>query len=67
MKIYQNIDNNDNKTNIEIANIEAEQLVLGNLLTNNEAYSKVGDFLNSEHFFEPIHQEIYQNIVEKKI
>src|SRR5450631_359478 len=27
---------------------------------NNEAFYRVSDFLNPEHFFEPIHQKIYQ-------
>lgn len=44
-------------------NIDAEQVLIGNLLTNNEAYNKVGDFLRAEHFYEPIHQKIYETIV----
>ena len=40
-------------------NIEAEQAVLGALLVNNDAAGKVGDFLLSEHFYEPAHQRIY--------
>jgi len=41
-------------------NIEAEQALLGAILVNNEAFYRVSDFLNPEHFFEPIHQKIYQ-------
>ena len=41
-------------------NIEAEQGLLGAVLVNNEAFYRVSDFLNPEHFFEPIHQKIYQ-------
>ena len=41
-------------------NIEAEQALLGAVLVNNEAFYRVSDFLNPEHFFEPIHQKIYQ-------
>jgi replicative DNA helicase len=41
-------------------NIEAEQALLGAVLVNNEALYRVSDFLNPEHFFEPIHQKIYQ-------
>ncbi|HTQ82652.1 MAG TPA: replicative DNA helicase [Pseudolabrys sp.] len=41
-------------------NIEAEQALLGAILVNNEALYRVSDFLNPEHFFEPIHQKIYQ-------
>ena len=41
-------------------NIEAEQALLGAVLVNNEALYRVSDFLNPEHFFEPIHQKIFQ-------
>src|SRR3954469_11604015 len=40
-------------------NIEAEQALLGALLVNNEAFYRVSDFLLPEHFYEPIHQRIY--------
>ena len=41
-------------------NIEAEQALLGAVLVNNEAFYRVSDFLKPEHFFEPIHQKIFQ-------
>src|SRR6195952_3010192 len=41
-------------------NIEAEQSVLGAILVNNDAFYRVSDFLKPEHFFEPIHQTIYE-------
>ncbi|MGB9366362.1 MAG: replicative DNA helicase [Xanthobacteraceae bacterium] len=41
-------------------NIEAEQALLGALLVNNEAFYRVSDFLEPVHFFEPIHQKIYE-------
>jgi replicative DNA helicase len=41
-------------------NIEAEQALLGAILVNNEAFYRVSDFLEPVHFFEPIHQQIYQ-------
>src|SRR2546430_10833364 len=40
-------------------NIEAEQALLGAILVNNEAFYRVSDFLEPQHFFEPIHQKIY--------
>jgi replicative DNA helicase len=40
-------------------NIEAEQSLLGAILVNNEAFYRVSDFLEPEHFFETIHQQIY--------
>src|SRR5437899_12968531 len=41
-------------------NIEAEQGLLGAILVNNEAFYRVSDFLEPTHFFEPIHQKVYQ-------
>jgi replicative DNA helicase len=40
-------------------NIEAEQSLLGAILVNNEALYRVSDFLEPEHFFEPVHRQIY--------
>jgi len=41
-------------------NIEAEQALLGAILVNNEAFYRVSDFLEARHFFEPVHQNIYE-------
>src|SRR5690242_18440101 len=41
-------------------NIEAEQALLGAVLVNNEAFYRVSDFLEAKHFFEPIHQRIFE-------
>src|SRR5882757_4173672 len=41
-------------------NIEAEQALLGAILVNNEAFYRVSDFLEPVHFFEPIHQQLYE-------
>ncbi len=41
-------------------NIEAEQALLGAILVNNDAFYRVSDFLEPRHFFEPIHQTIYE-------
>src|SRR4029077_1307182 len=41
-------------------NIEAEQALLGAILVNNEAFYRVSDFLEPAHFFEPIHQKVYE-------
>jgi replicative DNA helicase len=37
-----------------------EQALLGAVLVNNEAYYRVSDFLEPRHFFEPVHQKIYE-------
>src|SRR5262245_4877506 len=41
-------------------NIEAEQALLGAILVNNEAFYRVADFLEPQHFFETLHQQIYE-------
>ncbi len=41
-------------------NIEAEQALLGAILVNNEAHDRVSSFLKPEHFFDPVHAEIYE-------
>src|SRR6187401_1100083 len=43
-------------------NIEAEQSLLGAILVNNDAFYRVSDFLEPKHFFEPIHQTIFETI-----
>src|SRR5215510_11786020 len=40
-------------------NIEAEQALLGAILINNDAFYRVSDFLKPAHFFEPVHQKIF--------
>ncbi|MEK0082513.1 replicative DNA helicase [Benzoatithermus flavus] len=46
-------------------NIEAEQSLLGAILVNNEAYHRVAEFLRPEHFFEPVHQRIFERCAER--
>src|SRR5881275_1977990 len=41
-------------------NIEAEQSLLGAILVNNDAFYRVSDFLEAKHYFEPLHQTIYE-------
>ena len=41
-------------------NIDAEQALLGAILINNEAMDRVVGFLEAHHFYEPIHQKIYE-------
>jgi replicative DNA helicase len=43
-------------------NILAEQMLLGTVLVDNEMIMKVGDFLEAEHFFDPVHKKIYETI-----
>src|SRR6201987_5694427 len=41
-------------------NIEAEQSLLGAILVNNDAFYRVSDFLEPKHYFEPLHQTIFE-------
>ena len=41
-------------------NIELEQALLGAILVNNEAFYRISDFLEPQHFFEPHHQKIFE-------
>ena len=41
-------------------NFEAEQGLLGAVLTNNAAYHRVSDFLKPEHFADPVHGRVYE-------
>ena len=45
-------------------NEEAEQALLGALLVNNHAYEKVSEFPRTEHFFGPVHGQLYEAIVK---
>jgi len=40
-------------------NIEVEQALLGAILVNNESFYRVSDFLEPAHFFDPVHQKVY--------
>jgi len=44
------------------ANIKAEQMLLGAVLINPILIEQVNEFLRAEHFFEPLHQKIYNSI-----
>lgn len=44
------------------ANTQAEQMVIGAIMINNEAMNRVSEFLRPEHFYEPIHYKIYNAI-----
>ncbi|UYN99858.1 MAG: replicative DNA helicase [Devosia sp.] len=41
-------------------NVDVEQALLGAILINNDAFYRVADFLLPEHFYEPVHREIYE-------
>ncbi len=41
-------------------NIEAEQQLLGVILTNNDVYDRVSSLVRAEHFFDPVHARIFE-------
>mgnify|MGYP000898918448 CR=1 FL=1 len=47
------------ETDVLPSNIEAEQQLLGAILTNNDVYDRVSSLVRAEHFFEPVHRRIY--------
>src|ERR1700704_744707 len=43
-------------------NLEAEQALLGAILVHNEAHDRVSSFLEAHHFFDPLHQQIFETL-----
>ena len=46
--------------------IEAEQQLLGALLTNNDVFDRISSILKADHFYEPVHARIF-GICEERI
>ncbi|MBQ4875474.1 MAG: replicative DNA helicase [Rickettsiaceae bacterium H1] len=47
-------------------NVEAEQLLLGAILVNNKLYNHIENIVIPESFYEPIHQKIFDAIINLK-
>lgn len=41
-------------------NVEAEQQLLGAILTNNDIYDRIAALVKADHFFDPVHQRIFE-------
>jgi replicative DNA helicase len=41
-------------------NIEAEQQLLGAILTNNDIYDRIAAIIQPQHFYDPVHARIYE-------
>jgi replicative DNA helicase len=41
-------------------NIEAEQQLLGAILINNDIYDRINSIIRAEHFYDPVHQRIFE-------
>ena len=48
------------ETDVLPHNIEAEQQLLGAILTNNDVYDRIASLVKPEHFFDPVHQRIFE-------
>ena len=49
-------------------NIEAEQSVIGSILTQNEIFDEISSIISDKNFFDPLHQKIFgsiQNLIYK--
>ncbi|MBN9542848.1 MAG: replicative DNA helicase [Alphaproteobacteria bacterium] len=44
-------------------NIEAEQIVLGHLIYDNDSINKFGEYLTADHFYVPVHRKIYETVL----
>lgn len=51
---------NPNKEDQVPASLDAEQSILGAILFDNEIFVRASTFLKGEHFFDPVHQLIYE-------
>ena len=40
--------------------IEAEQQLLGAILTNNDVYDRIASIIGPQHFYDPVHSRIYE-------
>lgn len=40
--------------------VEAEQQLLGAILTNNDVYDRIASIITSAHFYDPVHTRIYE-------
>lgn len=43
-------------------NVEAERQLLGAILTNNETYYRISDFLEANHFYVEPHRDIFEKV-----
>ncbi len=41
-------------------NIEAEQALLGAIITNNDLFASISEIVQAEHFYDPVHRGIFQ-------
>ncbi|MGG7565686.1 replicative DNA helicase [Rhodovulum sp. DZ06] len=47
-------------------NVEAEQALLGAILVNNDVYEQVERLVEPQHFYDPVHERIYELIKNRR-
>ena len=52
-------------TDVMPHSIEAEQQLLGAILTNNDIYDRVASIIGAEHFYDPVHARIYKKAADR--
>ncbi|MDE3078629.1 MAG: replicative DNA helicase [Paracoccaceae bacterium] len=50
----------ESATDVAPHNIEAEQQLLGAILTNNDIFDRISSLVRAEHFYEPVHRRIFE-------
>ena len=45
--------------------IEAEQQLLGAILTNNDVFDRVASIIGPQHFYEPVHSRIFETAASR--
>jgi replicative DNA helicase len=63
-KIIDNLDESLESLRKPPHNLQAEQALIGAVITNNDAINRVGEYLRPEHFYEPVHKRIYDAILK---
>lgn len=48
------------QANLMPHSIEAEQQLLGAILTNNDIFDRISSIVKPQHFYEPVHQRIFE-------
>jgi replicative DNA helicase len=62
LSIVTPIAENQGESKLAPHNIELERAVLGVILVHNDAFDRVADVLQPEHFYEGVHRRIYEVI-----
>lgn len=54
----------ENTPRVAPHNIEAEQALLGAILVHNEAFERASEIVEAKHFYDPVHQTIFETIAK---